>query len=1004
MIQIAELYPEVLLPEASADVHFEAWLDLARQCLHAAWMHCFEGRCYFYRLGEIHEYSDCLVSVQLEPEIQYLDLAQVALEQALAFNPRHAAAQYSFCLVKWLLSPGPEVRQQTFEKWQQIPAFPAEPNRSSAFLQRAQTHTAALLQPTILAIKQDPALRDSLGFDLPLPEFPLHTLLQQPLSAAENAKAFAARLRLLLGEYPAFTPQMSWRIGLIRMLMDSEKWGQAGFWQITCFGPLYDPFYAQAEVLGQVQTNPQTEEASFDEADLVTLWHLSTLAADTQSQIQLAWQGLKRGGLLLAAFSRSEVEPTDLRRALTDLTGAEADLIDRESFSDRLVVAIWKKAQVPVEMRVLILMRPDSALSFGGADLQMFRSRARLRQLGVQTDISLACRLDFETYDLIYAVGYLHEQYQFRLLQTTTKPVVGMPIATLFYLESALAEEIFRQIHLQVGSHFKQASAVSPHLLQWLQNWRMDALWQKVSGDWQKTGMKAKIDKISGQFAKVCDFLVPQASAEISYLMAHSQKPLPNFRLLPNGCDPELFTQADPSLFERSYGLKDFLLCVGRIEPNKNQLLLCYALRETDIPIVLVGKESADLFQDYLALCQYLGNGRIHVLQDLSDAMLASAYAAAKLFVLPSASESFPLSTLEAAWAGCPVVLSQNSVQAEFAQDLFYTLDPLDPVSIRNVIETAWQADNVQRISAARALVQSHCTWEQMAQDLKLVFVAVQHMSPREKGFQLVWQGECIREMAFHLVPPSEKQGLERVYRLADLSPVWELNPEQRKVFLQQSFEVYSDLAQVYLQTCGFLQVQVLPLLRVHGAMKPLTPPTQAALSGPHLLCFYHPQGLYGHRETLSAFLSVYAADSPARLTLYLPTVRESSGVEDLDAVETELIAQIVELGFDPENIPELAVLGGGLVEGEEQNLFASANLIVFPLKRLWGQEDLLARVLTAGVPLLTHGFMANWPDQGAHIDVLTPFQALSMAAPLDMIEIETAQLVAHFQSLEVAL
>jgi glycosyltransferase involved in cell wall biosynthesis len=120
----------------------------------------------------------------------------------------------------------------------------------------------------------------------------------------------------------------------------------------------------------------------------------------------------------------------------------------------------------------------------------------------------------------------------------------------------------------------------------------------------KKTGMKAKIDKISGQFAGVCDFLLPQASSEMDYLMQHSPKGLPHFRLLPNGCDPELYTQADPSLFEKTHGLRDFLLCVGRIEPNKNQLLLCYALRETDIPIVLVGKESSDLFQDYLALCK----------------------------------------------------------------------------------------------------------------------------------------------------------------------------------------------------------------------------------------------------------------------------------------------------------------------------------------------------------------------------------------------------------------
>lgn len=960
MFQIVELYPEVTFPSAEPEAAFEAWLDLARQMLLAAWMHCFEGRCYFYRLGEIHEYSDCLVPKQADPEIQFLVLAQAALAQALTIEPAHSAAEYSSWLVKWLLTPEPEARQTALQKMAEIPAFSTDPSRPQAFLQRAQTHSAALYQPPILAFKQDPALRERMGFELPLPEFPLFVLLKRPLNAAQNAQAFATRLSLLMGENPDLTEQMSWRTGLTRMLMASEKSGQ-----------------------------------DLD-SDLATLWHFTLFDQAAQSQIERAWQALKPEGLLLAAFSRSQVEPTELRNALAELTGASVDLIDRESFCDRLVVVIWKKVQAPIEMRVLILMRPDSALSFGGADLQMFRSRARLRQLGVQTDISLACRLDFEAYDLIYAVGYLHEQYQFRLLQATAKPVVGMPISTLFYLESALVEEIYSQIHLQVGSQFKQASAVSPHLLQWLQNWRLDSLWQKIQGDWQKTGMKAKIDKISGQFAGVCDFLIPQALSEMDYLMRHCPVGLPHFRLLPNGCDPELYTQADPSLFEKTHGLTDFLLCVGRIEPNKNQLLLCYALRETDIPIVLVGKESSDLFQDYLALCKYLGNGRIHVLSDLSDQMLASAYAAARLFVLPSASESFPLSSLEAAWAGCPVVLSQNSVQGDFFQDLFYSLDPLDPNAIKQVVETAWHADNHQRVESARALVQEACTWEQMAADLKQVFAAVRQISPRQKLKQLIWQAGRMWEIESFLANPNPKPGLDKLYRLTDLSPVWELAADLRKDYLPQFFEVYSDLARIQLEAMGFQQVQVLPLLRGTDPSLKTKPHVRMQPShNLHLLCLYHPEGLYGHAETIAAFLKHYAADSPARLSLYLPDEND-----DLEQVEQELLAQIEDLGLDPEQIPELTVVGGGLAETEERDLFASASLIVFPLRRLWGQEALLARILNAGVAVLTQGFMADWPDPGRGIQVLTPFEHLIQANPQALISLEAGQLEAIFQAL----
>jgi hypothetical protein len=376
--------------------------------------------------------------------------------------------------------------------------------------------------------------------------------------------------------------------------------------------------------------------------------------------------------------------------------------------------------------------------------------------------------------------------------------------------------------------------------------------------------------------------------------------------------------------------------------------------------------------------------------------MLASAYAAARLFVLPSASESFPLSTLEAAWAGCPVVLSHNSVQGEFFQNLFYSLDPLDPKAIKSVIETAWHADNRQRVESAKTLVQEACTWEQMAAVLKQVFAAVRQKSPDPNGHKLIWQDGRMWEIETVFTTPAPKHGLDRLYRLADLSPVWDLTPDQRLDYLQQSFEVYSDLARAQLQARGFQQVKVLPLLRETDPCSKKKPQEGSEpVQNMHLLCLYHPQGLYGHAETLSAFLKHFAADSPARLSLYLPVENH-----DLDQVEQELLAQIEDLGHDPEQIPELTVLGGGLAESEERALFASASLIVFPLRRLWGQEALLARILNAGVAVLTHGFMADWPDPERGIQVLTPFEHLIQANPQTLIALEPGQLEAVFQAL----
>jgi glycosyltransferase involved in cell wall biosynthesis len=95
-------------------------------------------------------------------------------------------------------------------------------------------------------------------------------------------------------------------------------------------------------------------------------------------------------------------------------------------------------------------------------------------------------------------------------------------------------------------------------------------------------------------------------------------------QIVPNGIRPERFLNADAALFEQQYRLRDFVLCAARIEPNKNQLMLIWALRDTGLPLVLAGKESD---AEYAALCRRWAGGQVHFLGELTPQMLASAYA-----------------------------------------------------------------------------------------------------------------------------------------------------------------------------------------------------------------------------------------------------------------------------------------------------------------------------------------------------------------------------------------
>jgi glycosyltransferase involved in cell wall biosynthesis len=130
------------------------------------------------------------------------------------------------------------------------------------------------------------------------------------------------------------------------------------------------------------------------------------------------------------------------------------------------------------------------------------------------------------------------------------------------------------------------------------------------------------------------------------------------FSIVRNGADYSTFSSATPEWFVSTYGIKDFVLCVGRIEARKNQAMLLYSLRESNVPIVLVGQTGEP---DYEKVCRALAPPGTPFINQLNRNELASAYAAAKVCVLPSWAEGASLSNLEAAAACCPLVVSNRA-------------------------------------------------------------------------------------------------------------------------------------------------------------------------------------------------------------------------------------------------------------------------------------------------------------------------------------------------------
>ncbi len=164
--------------------------------------------------------------------------------------------------------------------------------------------------------------------------------------------------------------------------------------------------------------------------------------------------------------------------------------------------------------------------------------------------------------------------------------------------------------------------------------------------------------------------------------------------VVPNAVESH-FKDADPTLFEKKYGRKDFILSVGNFGyPRKNMLNLIKALKDLTHPAVLIGRiyENA-----YGRACQEQMQKAKNILWldalDHKDPLLASAYAACKVFAMPSLYETPGLAALEAGLAGATIVITPNGGPREYFKDLAIYIDPKDVDSIKDGLTRATKSE-----------------------------------------------------------------------------------------------------------------------------------------------------------------------------------------------------------------------------------------------------------------------------------------------------------------------
>lgn len=341
------------------------------------------------------------------------------------------------------------------------------------------------------------------------------------------------------------------------------------------------------------------------------------------------------------------------------------------------------------KIKVLFLTYPRIGLNLGGLEIQIQKTAEALQALGLEV--------------------IFYDPWRNQLPE--------VDICHVFSIEGTLIYHIERAV-----------SMGKPVVLSPVFNSFAGKTWQTV--------LKAKLGRyIPGVYtdlkrawlmlhAAAC--ILPLNADEGRLLRLAFDLPAHKLRCVPNGIDLN-FHSPDPHLFTQQFGVQNFVLQVASVEKRKNQLNLIKAMADLPYPLVLIGKASASN-QAYWEECQAAAGKNVLFVGQLehSDPLLASAFAAAKLFVLPSYSEVMPLTLYEAALAGCQLAISRNVPLDPSIQAYTPLFDPDNPQAIAAVIDNAMRTATHPAILQA---VQQLPSWRDVGITLQQLYAELLGMS-----------------------------------------------------------------------------------------------------------------------------------------------------------------------------------------------------------------------------------------------------------------------------------
>lgn len=332
------------------------------------------------------------------------------------------------------------------------------------------------------------------------------------------------------------------------------------------------------------------------------------------------------------------------------------------------------------KLKILFNTSPGAFSSWGGGEIQMLETKKELEKMGHEVKIleKENYQVDWESFDIFHNFNIHRNCWQY--VQEAMKKNLPIAVSTIYWpspIKHAFAwNQGFGKKVMIIGS-------------------------KTISGTPTIQIGNSNLNKV-GAIVESADILMPNSEAEKEMLMKKFGIEDKKVHVVPNGVDIR-FKNANTETFLKKYEKyksKDFVLYVGRLEERKNVLSLIKAMKGTRENLVIIGKAKQGS-EDYAKKCIAETDNYIEFIDSIphDDKLLKSAYAACKVFCLPSWYETPGLAALEAGLAGANIVITKEGCTKEYFDDFAVYIDPANDENIKHKILAQIKNSKNRRLS-----------------------------------------------------------------------------------------------------------------------------------------------------------------------------------------------------------------------------------------------------------------------------------------------------------------